>query len=1086
MRRAFNEKETKKVVPMKRRRIRNCVIKAATVCAVVIGVVSAAPAPAQENSPVAEPDISDGLVVTDSPWTTVNPDGTLDSIEGVVPSPSQAPAAEQPSPVPAPTVEQPGPLAPMVTEALDPLTTMGTMLVEPQVVGEVSFEYVGPDPVGTQVYQLEADVIFPQTPEGEVVGEPNISFVREKSAVPLVDVTDPAVGGTPVPETAVEVFAYPEPVSETELPADIPEDVTGDLITFDTQAAELANVTTFSTEVHLESVETDPANWSLYSGDATASELNAGVATYNMSMMLASSYGPVPPNHTRVVVQVGGDRLLGAATNNATRTVGRVNNVYQYGGEPGAVLQLYAPLNDNAFGNTEASERLRSNDNPVAINQPWATCTSDFNGECVFDIPVTGPGTQKYYWVAMTTASPGFEVQRVIRTGGSGNSGTPAGVDLRYAYATPYMQVGQTFYSGVQYKRNLSSTRIDGQWGSDWEASDGVISSSFMNEAPSQNNSALFGLTGRRQDRSALGLFQQVRSNPPLSNRCGLNVGFIVDTSGSMGDQGIDTIKAILNGGRVGGRITGTQLPGVLPSLANTGTRVGLVSFDDISPGSRNPANILTPLSLANSTQYTAARNWVGGLRSDNGGTNWEAGLQQFVNYNNTQLSTGNTGNAYDVVFMITDGNPTRLVTKMQPDNGVMGEFRHVEAAMGMANTLKSQGTRVIPVGIPADWPGLFAPNADVQLSVSEPNLQSLSGQSTGGGATTLRQQNFATFTNAEVFQQALINTLNECFITVERRLYEGDDPTAIPTPYNTRPTQQESASWNFNGTLVPTTGTTTTQSAQPVANTDSDNLVARINLNGTTGYNSVTVREPATGVPATWTRMDAAGGYNAQCTDSAGNPVNVTDIAPSDPNKPTNDFQLTNVPVSGGIHCIVYYRLAPSTFDLRLHKVDAQDRTIGLDGAAFELVKLGGTAGQDVIVPPTAQPTTDGIFAWDELEPGRYKLTETHAAAGGYSLLPQPVYFRVANENGQLALFMLNGPADQTGTRASASNQILTFPVVGFEATNNQVTMRVANVRVGDMPDTGGIGVIPWLVAGLVIGALGAAYAANGRRRAV
>ena len=197
-------------------------------------------------------------------------------------------------------------------------------------------------------------------------------------------------------------------------------------------------------------------------------------------------------------------------------------------------------------------------------------------------------------------------------------------------------------------------------------------------------------------------------------------------------------------------------------------------------------------------------------------------------------VSQGSRGDVYDVVFMITDGNPTFLDTRTQPDNGRMGEFRHVEAAMGVANTLKSQGTRVIPVGIPSEWTGFFAPDTNSQLSVSDPNLQALSGGSKGGSdSRSLRATDFITFTDAEVFQQALLNTLGECSVTVERRLYEGKDPNAVATPSNTRATLQESASWSFDGTLVPTTGATTTQSGKPVATAGSDNLVAKFNLNG-------------------------------------------------------------------------------------------------------------------------------------------------------------------------------------------------------------------------------------------------------------
>lgn len=399
---------------------------------------------------------------------------------------------------------------------------------------------------------------------------------------------------------------------------------------------------------------------------------------------------------------------------------------------------------------------------------------------------------------------------------------------------------------------------------------------------------------------------------------------------------------------------------------------------------------------------------------------------------------------------------------------------------MGMANTLKSQGTRVVPVGIPANWPFRIGNVGETQLSVSDHNLQALSG-SNDLGESTLRAKNFATFQNADVFRQALINTLNTCAITVERRFYPGEETDVVPTPENTEPTVQQSSDWGFDATLVPSVGSESTSTQLPEPTAGSDNLIATLELNGSTNYDSITIREQIDMTPDGWVRMDAGGGQHAQCVDANGEPVQVTNLESRSTADPTNDFVLSDVPALGGIHCIVYYRAdQPGTFDLLLRKVDATDNTIALDGAAFELRRLDVEEGQSAVVPASHQePGQTGEYMWNELELGRYELVETRAPADGYSLLPQPVYFAVDQNDGELSLLRLSGPEDVAGTEAQ-----LSFPVVAFEASDNRVTMSLANVKSGTLPDTGGAGVTAWIALGVLVYAVGAAIAMHNRRQ--
>lgn len=322
--------------------------------------------------------------------------------------------------------------------------------------------------------------------------------------------------------------------------------------------------------------------------------------------------------------------------------------------------------------------------------------------------------------------------------------------------------------------------------------------------------------------------------------------------------------------------------------------------------------------------------------------------------------------------------------------------------------------------------------------------------------------------------QQALINALNTCAITVERRFYEGEDNNVTPTPQNTRGTIAESANWEFNAELTPSSGRMEKQSQLPEQpNPYGDNKMAEFGLNGHTDYTRVDVREPAGKIPAGWQRMDAGGGKHAQCFDGNGTPVEVTNLDAQS----TNDFRLTNVPAIGGTHCIVYYSRpgtppAPKKFGFELTKVDADNTQQQLTGAQFELRQLDDAASPKVIAP---SKTEGAVFGWSDLDYGRYQLTETKAADDGYTLIPQPVYFRVAEEG----IYLLSGPADTQGTLVQGEDT-LTFPIVAFAKAEDMVTMRLANTKAGQLPKTGGAGAHLPALAGMVI--VAAAFASRRR----
>ena len=833
----------------------------------------------------------------------------------------------------------------MTTPADTPPTVRWYNALEPvddaKLAGDVTFVRVGPSDAGTVAYELRAKLQFDRdmSTDSQQAGtyrRDMISFSRSEVDLPAQWVEGVSVNGVALPDDKAELFEFSSSAGDVDTGVDLPESLKGDLISLDTSGLELPQSFTVTMRVHLPEDTPDDAvfRWGMYEGDADAFLLNASLRSADRAARLGVEYGDVPPNSARVVVQVAGERLPTGQSNGATKVPDgngkntRMGSVHSFSPGEGAELQLFAPLNTANFGNKEANLQFTGSDQRVPVNQPWAKCTADANGECVFNIPTSGPETHEYYWVAMTKASPGYEVQPLIRVGASGEYGR-TGFLLQYAYATPKLETGKTYYSGVQYKRGNGN-------GADWQ-SGASASSAFMYESYTGSGST-------RRQRSSLGAFQQIKKNPEFGDACnGLNVAFVVDASGSMGGDGEETIKSVLNQ--------------AVDGLAGTSAKVGMFSFASASPARDNPANLQTPTPLDTEAGRQAAKTWIKSythVKRDFGGdTNWYAALQNVGKYNDK-----NPDNRYDVIFLITDGNPTRAHNDfgnpdagqdessepISNDNGINTEFRDVEAAMAAANTVKSQGTRIIAVGIPSAWGGSPPPKGETQLDISDENLQAITGRLNGGANTTdLRAADFAHFNDSEVMKQAILASL---------------------------------------------------------------------------------------------------------------------DCAPPE---------------------------VETEFDFQLSKVDASDQSQSLGGAEFTLSALDDD-NQELEMPAATGDPSAGQFTWSNLKFGRYKLTETKAAADGYSLLPRPVYFRVAQTDGETKLYLLNDAADVTGTEVSESESGAIFPVVQFSAASDssspQVSMKLANIRAGELPASGGPGLHLWLLLGTLIVIAGVTSATHTTRR--
>ena len=179
-------------------------------------------------------------------------------------------------------------------------------------------------------------------------------------------------------------------------------------------------------------------------------------------------------------------------------------------------------------------------------------------------------------------------------------------------------------------------------------------------------------------------------------------------------------------------------------------------------------------------------------------------------------------------------------------------------------------------------------------------------------------------------------------------------------------------------------------------------------------------------------------------------------------------------------VHCTVD-NTQSNKYGLTLTKVDASDNAVSLTGAGFTLswVEQDGTPKS---VPLTEEKESAGTYVTEKvLEPGRsYVLTEIKApkAADGaqYSLLTQPVTLRfVSTQQGLVPEFQGSDGAWLRGQP--------TLPIVSASVDKDKTNMvlTLANVRQGNLPKTGGMGVqLPILLGGVLI----AAGALVGRRR--
>ncbi len=146
--------------------------------------------------------------------------------------------------------------------------------------------------------------------------------------------------------------------------------------------------------------------------------------------------------------------------------------------------------------------------------------------------------------------------------------------------------------------------------------------------------------------------------NPELSQSCGMDTVLILDSSDSMSNADIQTVKD-----------SATSLVNSL--MPSTPTRIGIIDFDSNVVSSLAPStNKTNVLNAINSIGHTGATEY----------TNWESALQTA----DAMLGVGG------LIVIITDGNPTES----------SGPLSDLDDAVVVANTIKTGGKRILAVGV--------------------------------------------------------------------------------------------------------------------------------------------------------------------------------------------------------------------------------------------------------------------------------------------------------------------------------------------------------------------------------------------------
>ena len=211
--------------------------------------------------------------------------------------------------------------------------------------------------------------------------------------------------------------------------------------------------------------------------------------------------------------------------------------------------------------------------------------------------------------------------------------------------------------------------------------------------------------------------FNQSTDNPPLNSQCGLDFGLVLDSSGSIGDAGIQNLVKASNA--------------FVDALVDTGSKVAVTSFSTSSPGSGGTN--LAPTALTSANLVNPIKNSYSGLNSD-GWTNWQDGLLKMQNFF-PQFS----GGAPDLIVFITDGNPN--TTNSSGGGNREPDSQATNAAISITNSMKSSGTKMFGVAVGSGIPNLDPIRAVTGTTPYDGTNFKTAGYMTATDYTTLQKE---------------------------------------------------------------------------------------------------------------------------------------------------------------------------------------------------------------------------------------------------------------------------------------------------------------------------------------------------------
>lgn len=183
-------------------------------------------------------------------------------------------------------------------------------------------------------------------------------------------------------------------------------------------------------------------------------------------------------------------------------------------------------------------------------------------------------------------------------------------------------------------------------------------------------------------------------ANPSLGQTCGLDIGLVVDTSGSVDSTEMGQMK--------------TALSNFASAFASTPTVFSLSSFN--TEATLNQGFSMTPAQAATAIGTLPA--------SGSNNTNWDAGLARSFGTFDPRANS-------NLIVIATDGSPNRWD---DPANATFDWVQGLDHAVTRANAIKTAGTRIVVVAIGADTadPDYDAGNA----AWNNPKLTAISGPS--------------------------------------------------------------------------------------------------------------------------------------------------------------------------------------------------------------------------------------------------------------------------------------------------------------------------------------------------------------------